>query len=175
MAYLDMFTANLFRVTKDGDRVIAPFGTFGPTYSVRSDGEAERIASAVRLMYQVMLVSIIGAQIIGGWKWSAGVVAVMLVAYYTRMHAVTRVLPRLPISSNDLEPVSRQERQVQAGRALGARTLYLLIAGSATFVLLGVWMWAQTRDSHAFFPVAFFGLCLTAFVYQLIVLRRSRP
>lgn len=172
MSYFDAFTANLFRTTKDGSRVIAPFGSLGSTYAVSSDVEARRITGMVRLMYQVMLFAIIGSQILGGWRWSCSIAAMMVVAFYVGMHVLTRSLPRLLLTPGDLAPVSAREMRARAGRAMGSRMLYLMIAGSASFVAIGVWMWSQTRDTTALFPIGFFGLCLATFIYQLIVTRR---
>ena len=175
MGYFDAYTANLFRATRDGQRVFAPLGKFGAVYTVPSDEEAGRIARVARRLYQLMLAGIVGVQIVLGWRWNLVCGVLWLAVFYGVLQREARRLPRTALRVADLAPLSRRERQARAGRALGMGWLVTMLAVSAVFVATGAWLWFRSGDPSMLFAVAFFGLCGAIAVYQIVVVRRSAP
>ena len=177
MGYFDGFTANLFRFTKEGDRMIAPFGSLGNVYMVPRDSDAARIVRAVRRMYQLMLVVIVVPLVVFGWRWSLAFAALWLAAFYCVMHLATRKLPQAGLKVRDLSRVSRAEMVAKAGRAVGLGWLTACLVASVGFMATGIWLWSQDRSMP--YVTVLFALFAASFAYQIIVSRRapriSRP
>ena len=172
MGYFDAFTVNLFRVDRDGRRVIAPFGALGRVYLVPSDDDAARIRAGVQRLYQILLGAIIASQLLGGWRWSliAGLVA--LAGFYGGMHVLTRRLPMAGVAVKELTPVSRGEMQARYARALGRRWLIAGVGIAALFVGVGIWLGVRTGDARMWLTAGFFALCGAVSAYQLLRARR---
>ena len=171
MGYFDAFTANLFHSDDLGRRFYAPFGKFGRSYLV-PDEKVTPIATSIQTGYKVMLISIIGTQIIFGWRWNllVGPLATLLV--YFQMWRVTRTLEAIKVT--ELAQPSPKELLTKQAKATGSWALWSLLIISVLFTSVGVWMLATQGDSMAWFATVFFGLCALIFAKQLWLLGQAR-
>src|SRR5215831_5646165 len=140
MAYWDAYTANLFREDAEQRRVIALWHKRGPVYFVPTDTDAARITTAVRRLYQLMVLAIVVPLVVLGWRWAVVCGVVWLGLFYLALFAMTRRLPRHPLRADQLPPVSRAALRDRTARAMGSRALWTMLVGSLTFVAIGVWM-----------------------------------
>ena len=175
MGYFDAFTANLFRSSRAGQRVFAPFGKFGAVYLVPTDADAARLSAVVRRMYQLMLPGLIGIQIALGWRWNLLFGPVWLVAFWGVLYREARKLPRTDLRAGELAALPRREMQARAGRAMGRGWLVAMLGIAVTFVVMGAWLWLRTREPSMLLATGFFSLCGAVPAYQLIVARGSGP
>jgi hypothetical protein len=170
MGIFDGQTAILFREDASGQRVYAPFGTWGGVYQV-SNVAAERIRRHVKVFWFAALVIVVGLQITLGWRYNLLALPVVLAAYFGMAGLHVRQLPRLPLSAREFPAISRPELERRYSHAIGSPVLAILTAFSAALTAIGIWMVIKGAGVQAWFVLLFFGACAVSLFRQW---RRAR-
>lgn len=163
--------AGLYRYTKDGRRVAAPFSLLRMrrVYYLVSDVEVPGLERRQRLYFLVTVLGVLPIVRLLRTHFSALVLTVLFLALLPLRFWLLRGLPRVPLRRTDLKPVDR----LAHAQAVGLPTLCallcagLLLAGLQLIVLVtdGVW-WS-------WLGLVLFLSATASFAHQIYLLQRA--
>ena len=169
MGYFDGLAAAPFKKDKDGNTVFYPHGIFGRGRVIADPVRAEELRKFLRTWYQVMMVVVIVPCAIRAWILLLIAMPPLALWWYIRSRSL---LAGCPYSEDRLN-VGESARNSAAGHSRS--TLWLLLAGSALFVVGGVAIAATAKSGQdlavGLGSAVFFGACGAVFVYMLKVKR----
>lgn len=168
MGYFDGFGENLTHAGPDGARYFAPVGRWGPIYRVPDASEEVRLrrrwVNFVRALFFVGLASIVilgpTLPVVLAVGPIGGLLAVALGFWFARG------FPKSTVVWSELERVSRTQAVSAYSKAVGRRTLLVLLVISALMALAGVLMLVFQPGLQSAFAAGFFVLCTVSAYIQ---------